>query len=51
MIKLSYSNPDTWIKTIWDALETCDFTDEQQERINTAMAWTMEELGVEHEID
>ena len=51
MTKLSYAHPDTWIATIWNALETCDFTDEKQDRVNTAMAWIMEELGVEHEID
>jgi len=51
MNKLSYAHPHTWIATVLSALEECDFTDEKQDDVNTAMAWIMEELGVEHEID
>lgn len=52
---LKYNNMNSWVDTIWDALQVCHGDDlnpedrEQWDEICTAMAWIAEELGVEVE--
>lgn len=59
-VKLTYSDRESWLETIWDALqefrdvnipEGNPTHDEQWDDICTAMAWIAEELGVSDELD
>lgn len=45
------NSPESWIETIWAALEQLDLSDEDSDEVNTAMAWITEELNLEIELD
>lgn len=44
-MELTKSNEQSWIETIWDAVDLDKMTDEQRDDFCTAMAWICEELN------